>query len=343
MYLHALQTAVPPQAYSQQECWRILCESAEFNALKERSQRLMEKVLLGDSGIQQRYLAVEDIDRLFSLDGGELNAEFERHGPMLATRALSSALQQAGMAAASLDALIICSCTGYLCPGISSYVAESLGLRPNAFLQDLLGHGCGAAIPALRAADAFCARQPGARVAVVAVEVCSAAFYLDDDAGVLISNCLFGDGAAAAVCSGSGSEQDWCIHDFDTIHQPEHRELLRFTNRGGKLRNQLHRSVPEVAAPMVAELHARARPDAGTVVVSHTGGRDVLDALECRLAIPELIHSRKVLRDYGNQSSPSVLFTLRESMDQGAPANHFWLTAFGAGFAAHSCRMSRGA
>jgi alkylresorcinol/alkylpyrone synthase len=342
MYLHALQTAVPPQAYSQQECWRILCASAEFNGLKERSRRLMEKVLLGDSGIQQRYLAVEGIERLFRLDGGELNAEFEHHGPLLARRALGSALEAAGMSAASLDALIICSCTGYLCPGISSYVAESLGMRPNAFLQDLLGHGCGAAVPALRAADAYCARQPQARVAVVAVEVCSAAFYLDDDPGVLISNCLFGDGAAAVVCSAEGSGQDWCIHDFDTIHQPQHRELLRFTNRGGKLRNQLHRSVPEVAAPMVAELHSRARPDAGTVVLSHTGGRDVLDALEDRLALPELTHSRRVLRDYGNQSSPSVLFTLREALDQDVAADDFWLTAFGAGFAAHSCRMSRG-
>jgi predicted naringenin-chalcone synthase len=80
-------------------------------------------------------------------------------------------------------------------------VAEQLGFRTDAFLQDLVGLGCGAAIPSLRAAEAILAAQPSVVVACVAVEVCSAAFYLDDDPGVLVSACLFGDGAAATIWS----------------------------------------------------------------------------------------------------------------------------------------------
>ena len=76
-------------------------------------------------------------------------------------------------------------------------MAESLGLRSDVWLQDLVGLGCGAAIPALRATSAMLAAAPDSVVACVAVEVCSAAFYLDNDPGVIISACLFGDGAAA--------------------------------------------------------------------------------------------------------------------------------------------------
>ena len=96
---------------------------------------------------------------------------------------LLDALERAGVRVNEIDALIICTCTGYLCPGLTSYVAEQLGLRPNAFLQDLVGLGCGAAIPMLRAASHVIAAQPDAVVACVAVEICSAAFYLDDDPG----------------------------------------------------------------------------------------------------------------------------------------------------------------
>src|ERR1022692_195163 len=103
--------------------------------------------------------------------------------PELAGRALKTALDQAGIVAAELDAMLICTCTGYLCPGLTSYVAEQLGLRSDAILQDLVGLGCGAAIPTIRSASHVLAAHPDATIACVAVEVCSAAFYLDDDPG----------------------------------------------------------------------------------------------------------------------------------------------------------------
>src|SRR5205823_3117596 len=92
-------------------------------------------------------------------------------------------------------------CTGYLCPGLTSYVAEALGLRSDVIPFDLVGQGCAAALPNLRAAESLVASKRAGNVLSVCVEVCSAAMYLDRDLGVLVSACLFGDGAAAAVCS----------------------------------------------------------------------------------------------------------------------------------------------
>jgi alkylresorcinol/alkylpyrone synthase len=220
-------------------------------------------------------------------------------------------------------------------------VAELLGLRPNAFLQDLVGLGCGAAIPSLRAAGAILAAQPDATVACIAVEICSAAFYLDDDPGVIISACLFSDGAAATIWRATPGPTGLRCFGFDTVHQPQNRDMLRFEQRDGKLRNLLDRTVPQLAADAVGHLWQSRGPRPVARVVTHPGGRDVLDALEPVLAPHSLAASRTVLRDCGNMSSPSVLFALEETLRTAVPgpADDFWLVSFGAGFSAHSCRL----
>jgi alkylresorcinol/alkylpyrone synthase len=282
-----------------------------------------------------------DVENVFDLSPDELNAAFRIEAPRLAGRALHSALAQAGLHASQLDALLVCTCTGYLCPGVSSYVAEKLGLRTNTMLQDLVGLGCGAAIPLLRAASHLLAAQPSAIVACVAVEICSAAFYLDDDPGVLISACLFGDGAAATIWRGTPAAQPIRAFDFNTAHFPENRDKIRFEQRGGKLRNLLHRSVPELAAGAVDQLWRARGSRPVSRVVTHTGGRDVLQAIAPVVAPHSLEASARVLRNCGNMSSPSVLFALEETLKDGPPngAGDFWLVSFGAGFSIHSCRI----
>lgn len=309
--------------------------------LKPRSAALMEKVLTnGTSGIERRNLALDSIEESFGHCAEKLNNHFEREAPPLATTALSNALRKAGMVATDVDALFICTCTGYLCPGVSSHVAEQSGMRQDVYLADLVGLGCGAAIPMMRAAQGFLAANPQAVVATVAVEICSSAFFANDDPGVLISLCLFGDGAAAAIWTSCGIAGDWQAGHFTTTHRPEEREKIRFVNSAGKLKNQLHRAVPGLAGDAVAGLFAQrmAEPDQ---VLAHSGGRDVVEALE-RVLPFYLSETREVLRDHGNMSSPSVLFALERRLSENHPGDErLWLTAFGAGFAAHACELWR--
>jgi len=341
MYLHSLATAVPPAAFTQPDCWDIVQRSGVRSRLKKRSMLILHTILRGDHGIARRHFALPAIEGVFDLGPDALNAAFRTEAPRLAGRALAQALAQAGLKATDLDALLICTCTGYLCPGITSYVSEELGLRTNAFLQDLVGLGCGAAIPTLRAASHIVAAQPAAVVACVAVEICSAAFYLDDDPGVIISACLFSDGAAATIWRGTPGPRGLRAFGFDTAHLPADRDKLRFEQRGGKLRNLLHRTVPELAAGAVARLWEARGPRPVARVVAHAGGRDVLEALAPVLAPHSLEASTRVLRDYGNMSSPSVLFALGETLKEtsAGTTGDFWLVSFGAGFSAHSCRI----
>jgi len=220
-------------------------------------------------------------------------------------------------------------------------VAEQLGLRPDAVLHDLVGLGCGAAIPTLRAAGHLLAARPGATVGCVAVEVCSAAFYLDDDPGVITSACLFSDGAAATVWRSAPGPLGIRAFDFESLHLPGERDKLRFEQLGGKLRNLLHRTVPEVAAGAVGRLWQGRGPRPVARVVAHPGGRDVLEAIAPVVAPHSLEASARTLLNYGNMSSPSVLFALEEALKGSSPGpgGDFWLVSFGAGFSAHSCRI----
>lgn len=340
MFLQSLASAFPPFCLSQRESWELLRDTAEVSALRPRSRSLLERILCGDSGIAKRHFVTEDLGMLLAAGAEELNWGFERWAPRLAGEALGKAMEEAGVVAEELDALFVCTCTGYLCPGVSSYVAEFLGMRENIFLNDLVGLGCGAAIPTMRAAQGFLSTHPEATVATVAVEVCSAALYLDDDPGVLISLCLFGDGAAAAIWNGRGTEGQYRVEGFQTVHRPAEREKIRFVNRGGKLRNQLHRSVPEVAGEAVRELFGKRGADPDQIL-AHTGGRDVVESLERVLPGYELSETRRVLREYGNCSSPCVLMALEDRLRSGAQDQRLWLTSFGAGFAAHSCELVR--
>ncbi|MEI8293998.1 MAG: stilbene synthase [bacterium] len=340
MYLQSLSTAFPPHCLTQPECLSVLERTGALSALRSRSRELLQRILTGDSGIETRHFCDPDFEKILHLDAGGLHRHFEHHAPRLAAEALEKACDLASIKPSALDALLVCTCTGYLCPGLSSYVSEGLGLRPNALLQDLLGLGCGAALPLLETARGILAASPDATVATVAVEICSAAFYLNDEPGVLVSLCLFGDGAAAAIWKGRNQGGQLCFHNFHTIHKPEHREKIRFVNADGRLKNQLHRDVPSLVAATVADLYEKHSNHPGRLI-AHTGGRDVIAALEQAVPTHRLEETREVLRQRGNISSPSVLAALEHSIQVHPDAENFWLTAFGAGFAAHCAELSR--
>jgi len=341
MFLQSLATAVPPATFSQPDCWSLVERSDVRARLSRRTKLVLKSILTGNHGIEHRHFAVPDIERIFDRSSDELNDAFRTEAPVLACQALEKALDQAGIKPSGLDALLVCTCTGYLCPGLSSYVAERLGIRNDAVLHDVVGLGCGAAIPTLRAASHLLKAEPGATVGCVAVEVCSAAFYLDDDPGVIISACLFSDGAAATLWRSTPGPSGLRAFDFASLHLPGERDKLRFEHRDGKLRNLLDRAVPELAAGAVSRLWAGRGERPVARVVAHPGGRDVLQAIGPVVAPHLLEASARSLRDNGNMSSASVLFALEETLreESPGPAGDFWLVSFGAGFSAHSCRI----
>lgn len=349
MHFRGIGTATPKARYTKAECLDAFQHSAWFARLDSRSHLIAKTVLQRDNGIDTRHLALDRLDDVFTIDPNTLAARFLANAPGLASQAADQALVRSGLEPAQIDGLVVSTCTGYLCPGLTSYVVESLGLRRDIRAFDLVGQGCAAALPNLGLAHSLIAAGACQHVLSICVEVCSAAMYLDNDPGVLISACLFGDGAGAAVLSGqpaaSGRSVRWL--DSTSLMEPGQRPALMFEQRDGMLRNLLSRAVPGLAAgharQVLLTVLARAglEPHDISAWILHAGGRDVLQALERRLELQpgDLRYSAAMLREYGNLSSAFVYFVLAAALADPAPDGWWWLSSFGAGFSCHGALL----
>jgi len=350
MFVNSIGTALPARRYTKGECWDAFSRSAWFDRLDARSRAVAKMVLTRNNGIEARRLALTNLDEVFAIDPDTLQRRYARHAPQLAAEAGALALQRAGISPAAIDAVIVSTCTGYLCPGLSGYVLEDLGLRAEVLGFDLVGQGCAGALPNWQLGNALVGAGQAEHVLSICVEVCSAAMYLDNDPGVLISACLFGDGAGAAVLSrlpGAARRRiEW--RGSRSLTDPAARESLRFEQRGGLLRNILTREVPRLAAEHAQQVLCRALIDVGVARdaisgwILHAGGRDVLIALQETLgmATEDLRYSRTALREYGNLSSAFVYFVLEAALADAAPGGFWWMSSFGAGFTCHGALLA---
>jgi alkylresorcinol/alkylpyrone synthase len=349
MFFNGVGTAHPPMRYTKAECLAAFERSAWYARLEPRAHVIARTVLQRDNGIDARRLAVPSIDEVFDIDPDTLAQRFLQHAPLLASQAASVALERAALPASQIDAIVVSTCTGYVCPGLSGHVAEQLGLRPDVQAFDLVGQGCAAALPNLQLSNALLLAGSHRHVLSVCVEVSSAAMYLDNDPGVLISACLFGDGAGAAVLSlqPDADARSVAWKDSTSLLAPDHRDALKFEQVGGMLRNILTRAVPELAAEHAERVLATVLQRAGlapedvSTWIFHAGGRDVLRALEKRLMLQadELRYSSAMLREYGNLSSAFVYFVLEAALADDAPGGWWWLSSFGAGFSCHGALL----
>ena len=333
-----IETAVPPLCVSQREAYAC---AAQKIGIKPATLKWYDR-FMSDKGIETRYFALDHISEILEESRDVIHERFRREAARIGAEALRKVLSKAGIKPGDLDGLVTTTCTGYLCPGLSSYISEALGLRADLFAMDLAGLGCGAALPALRAADQYLALHPGSHVAVVSAEICSAAIFWGDDIELILSNSIFGDGAAACLMTNVPGAQGFSLTGFSSLLWPEHRDDLRFKTEDGRLRNMISRSVPAVAAKAVAELMADLKnrfPAGRWYAAVHPGGRMILDEIEKNVPAlsGKLFRSREVLRRYGNMSSPSILFVLKDILEKDCPEQDeaILLFAFGAGFSAY--------
>jgi alkylresorcinol/alkylpyrone synthase len=349
MYFRGIGTATPVARYTKAECLDAFQNSDWFARLDTRAHLVAQTVLQRDNGIETRRLAVDSLAEAFTIDPNTLARRFLAHAPVLAARAGEQALARSGLEPADIGAVVVSTCTGYLCPGLSGHVVERLGLRNDVQAFDLVGQGCAAALPNLQLGRALLESGACDHLLSICVEVSSAAMYLDNDPGVLISACLFGDGAGAAVMSRqSGTARRRILWtDSTSFIDPLERKALMFEQRDGMLRNVLTRAVPNLAAQhahrvlMTVLGRAGVRPSEVSAWIMHAGGRDVLLAIERKfeLEAEALRYSAEMLREYGNLSSAFVYFVLEAALADEAPGGWWWLSSFGAGFSCHGALL----
>jgi predicted naringenin-chalcone synthase len=233
--------------------------------------------------------------------------------------ALDIAAERAG-----ITHVVIGSCTGFSAPGLDLQIAAHLGLRASVRRSVIGFMGCSAAVPALRAAQDAVLADPSARVLVINLELCTLHMQETADLETVLSFLLFGDGCAATLVT--ADETGIALDDFRSAIIPDSAEMITWHVGDQGFNMHLSGKVPgRIAATLRDEL---ARGDAdgllrgeGTQAIEHwavhAGGRTVLDAVEIGLSLPgeALAQSRRVLHDFGNMSSATVMFVLRRILD----------------------------
>ncbi len=337
-----LGTANPPLRLSQDEIYRAYVETLP---LSDKAKALLKRIFVDNQSIGFRHLGMEALTDTLQESQDDLIARYQKFAVRAAVEAARKALDDAALGPGDVDALVVNTCTGYLCPGLSSYVAEALPLNKHVWPFDLQGMGCGGAIPNLETAHNFLQAHPDSHVLTVTVEICSATLYFDESPDVLVSNAIFGDGAAATVMTNGARENGYvCFKGFSAGMFPQDRRHLHYRTENSKLRNVLSQRVPVVGARhgksvidrLLAENDLRYKDVAHWIV--HPGGERVLDAFQRALDLldEDIAPSRKVLYNYGNMSSASVLFVLDEVLRNRAPqpGDLGVICSFGAGFSA---------
>jgi alkylresorcinol/alkylpyrone synthase len=336
----SVETAVPPHRMPREEVKRYM---RSVFPLDERRLKAIFSVV--------DHARIENRHSIFPIDYfieprplRQITAEYREHAVQLGRQAAWAALTSAGLKPAEIDLLITVSCTGVIIPSLDAYLINDLGFRANVRRLPVTELGCAAGAAALAQAWQYLRAFPEGRVLIVSVELPTLTFQRGDlSQANLISCSLFGDGAAAAVVGGAAAPGPRIL-GVETYLFPDSLEAMGFDLRETGFHIVLAKEVPELIRSRIKELiggflgrHGLRQDDVAAWVL-HPGGQKLLSFVQQELGLrPDQTEpSWDVLRDYGNLSSASVLFVLKQWLaEKRASAGDYGLLAgFGPGFSA---------
>ncbi len=345
-HIAAVAVATPLLSLQQADAGRYLAERYS-GSLNPRNRSLMQS-LFSNAAIQRRSFAMESPDELFSEDRDARILRFTRWAVDLSAEAIEKALVLAGAERRDVAGLVVNTCTGYICPGIATYLIERLGLDRTIRVYDLVGSGCGGALPNLEVAETLLGRTPDKVVVSASVEICTATFQMGNNLSLLVSNALFADGASAAVLW--RRREGLQLIASSSCYVPEDREAIRYVHKDGQLHNQLSTRLPHLVKKAVARVLQDLLAPRGLRVADiqhwalHTGGEKIINCIRDEIGLSEeqLGPTRTILSGYGNMSSPTVWFVMNDILSKGIDQGEYCvMVAFGAGLSAHAVLLKQ--
>jgi alpha-pyrone synthase len=333
--LHAIATANPTFKLPQSEACHFMTQ------VEGLSQALRRRIpaIYASSTIDCRYSCIPDYasepqafqfyPQNWALNPfpttADRNQFYAQQATLLAICTSRDALDQSPYNAQDITHLIVVSCTGFSAPGIDIQIIQKLDLRPTV-ARTLIGFmGCHAALNGLKVAHDICQSNPLARVLMVCVELCTLHFQIEDSIESVVTNALFSDGAAAVVLSGEpAAGKSLHYRSGHSLVMPESQELMNWTIGNTGFLMGLSPQVPDRIGANIAryidtvlDAYHLSRSDLAFWAV-HPGGIQIVKQVQTalNLAQSKLQDSYDVLRDYGNMSSPTILFILKQILDR---------------------------
>jgi prepilin-type processing-associated H-X9-DG protein len=357
-YITAIGTANPSFRFSQSHLADFMIRAMRPNPATSR----VLKTIFKASGIEYRHTVIEDYGKEkdytffpnspdiepFPSTEARMNV-FRDHALALSVAAVKNmVMTKPGFDRKEITHLIVVCCTGMYAPGLDIELVEQLDLPSTVQRTSITFMGCYAAFNALKVADAFCCKNEDAKVLIVCTELCSLHFQKTPTEDNLIANALFADGSAAVLVEGKvTSKVSLSLEAFYNDLAPEGAADMAWSIGNVGFEMKLSTYVPEIIKKGIGSLTAKLLQKINKEIDSiryfaiHPGGKKILSAIEEELEIDPVKNkpAYEVLRQYGNMSSPTVLFVLREIFQklQSSDDDQYILSfAFGPGLTLES-------
>ena len=357
-YISAIGLANPPNRISQKQAAEFMVRAHQLEG--NAAHRL--KALYRATGIGHRYSVIKDYAQPsgdFEFYSNQINLEpfpstaqrmaiYRPAALKLGLEAIGNCLSNSQISGSQITHLITVSCTGMYAPGLDLDLVKALSLPTKIERTAINFMGCYAAMNALKVGRSICQAQPDANVLILCVEICSIHFQKKATDDYLLSNALFGDGAAAVLLRGHTNDtkalqlvSSYC----DLLPSTSDTMAWEIGDLGFEMK--LAAYVPDLIGEGIQKLtkdlleEAQLSSDSVDYYAIHPGGKKILEKAEEALGIcrEQNQPAHRVLREYGNMSSPTILFVLKEIWDELGDQDrekHILTFAFGPGLTLES-------
>ena len=344
----SIATTVPQYEHPQKTILGFMEDMYQLDAPESRKLAYIYK----QSGIEKRYSVIPDYslprdewevfpqtdrDEFLLLD--ERMKLYRANALPLTLKAAKCCIQD-HLLSNQITHLITVSCTGMSAPGLDLQLAECLKLPADIFRTSVNFMGCYAAVHALKLAKLICDSSPNANVLIAVTELCTIHFQKEYNVDNAASSLLFADGSAAILVSSSmKGKRGISLKNFHSqiIYKGKADMSWELSSKGFLM--SLSSYIPDIIQQDISGLlqnvlnaNQLKREDISHWCI-HPGGKKILDAIEQQLKLDpcDLQYSRKVMANYGNMSSPTILFVLKEILDNARDIDHIFGIAFGPG------------
>lgn len=344
-YIIGMGIATPPFRYTQQECAEQMSKRLKYDEKETKKLvRLYKKTAIG-----WRHSAFSGDDQNIKVpfsSTAERMQLYEQQALPLAVQAIHNSISAEYLP--KITHLITVSCTGMYAPGLDIELILKLKLSAHVERTCVNFMGCYGAFNALKLADYICGKDPAAYVLIVCVEICSLHFQPIKTLDNVIANAIFADGAACALIHGKPEgAKNLRIKSFRCALAPSDKPAMAWYIRDQGFDIVLSSYVPTILSDHIREPVQKLLQSLNLTAADienfaiHPGGKEILSAVEKALEIPQEKNqaAHEVLNDYGNMSSPTILFVIKKWLDQ-LPANvtktNLLAMAFGPGLTIES-------
>ncbi|MGY5871826.1 MAG: type III polyketide synthase [Candidatus Thorarchaeota archaeon] len=363
IYLHKIVTTVPEKFYTQEFALEFLLKLAGDS---EKKRSFLTRLYKG-THIRKRHSVIDDYDKdpseytfypknpqlLPEPSTAQRNDLYIKEAKRLTLKASKQLLDETPeFDKSKITHVITASCTGCVAPGLDFFLVRDLGLNPSIHRTNIGFMGCQGAFPAMKQARDICLAHPDARVLVVNVELCSVHMQQSEELDIVVSNAIFADGISAALVSAHKDDvkgSKYSMEKFATAFasDTENDMAWRIGDHGFLMKLSIY--VPKIVQENIKPLMDRLFETSGIkqdeidIWAIHPGGRSILEKSQEALDITkeDLDSSYKIMYEYGNMSSATIMFVLEDILKDSAKQGKVFAAAFGPGITVETGLMEK--